>query len=51
MIKMPIFVRNFSEGMIPDETRELFNLMLAEWYEANLHHLYVVNQNIRFVKG
>ena len=45
---MPIFVRNFSEGMIPDDTRELYNLMLAEWYESKLHNLYVTSQNVRF---
>lgn len=50
LIKMPIFVRNFSENMMSDEKRGEIDFILSEWFETKLHHLYVFNQNVRHTK-
>ena len=50
ILRMPIFVRNFSESMMPEDKREEINFILAEWYESKLHNLYVISQNVRYTK-
>ena len=29
---MPLFVRSFSEGLIPEDKLEIYNYILSEWF-------------------
>ena len=48
---MPIFVRNFSEGLIEDEKIGVFNYILADWFQNRLHGFFVINQNLKYMNN
>ena len=48
---MPIFVRNFSDGLIEDEKIGIFNYILADWFQNRLHGFFVINQNLKYMNN
>ena len=45
MIILPEIVRNFSEVKLTDAEDDFFLQILSQWYESQLHDIYVRNEN------
>ena len=48
---MPAFVRNVSEDMIPKEINFVLEDIIANWIERQLHEIFSVNQNVKFMNS
>lgn len=48
VIVLPEFVKNFSEGMISEETNEFLDEILIKWFEEKLFDIYIKNQNVGY---
>ena len=42
---------SFAQVMIPEETRELYNLMLAQWFDDSLKRSYRVIKNHKYISN
>ena len=50
-IKMSINIMSFAQGLIPEETRELYNMMLADWFDNSLKQSYRVIKNHKYISN
>jgi len=48
IIKLPIFVQNFSEAMIEDEARDLFNSIINEIFFKKIHDSFIKCSNTKY---
>ena len=48
---MSINIMSFAQGLIPEDTRELYNMMLAEWFDNSLKQSYRVIKNHKYISN